>query len=215
VVQSDRFFASRSWQSRRIIWTDSYIVFSRVDREMLIDSIPLCEIKSVEQWKENVRDSNGQTVKDDSPQTHFQNSLQKKLSFINRPVGVGSFGQKNNSAAIDLDLQPTETVIGTEVPSRTLHCNVIQMKTVPEGHNSGRTYYLRTKDAEDSVKLMTALPSLVKSAKNLADKKSRFEKNQLLVRSVYTSRTVQYLMAAMIFGVVAHFTLSIPVPCPF
>jgi hypothetical protein len=187
---------------------------------MLIDSIPLCEIKSVEQWKENSRDSNGQAVKDESPQTQYQNSLQKKMSFISRPAGVGSFRQKTNLDANESDSQPSiinlsESTVGTDVPSRTLHCDVIQIKTIPEGHNSGRTYYLRTKDSEDSMKLMIALPSLVKSAKNRADKKSRFEKNQLLVRSIYTSRTMQYLMAALIFGVVAHFILSIAVPSLF
>lgn len=180
------------------------MVFSRVDYDVLIDSIPLCEIKSVD----HLKDANGQAEKNESTQTQFQNVLPRMKSFVDRP---GSCSNKNCLDAT----QPSIANIGlaetpsseAEVPSRPLHASVVQIKTDPDGHNSGRTYYLRTISPCDVDKLMNDLPSLAKSAKFRADKKSRFEKNQLLVRRAFSSRPVQYLMAALIFGVVTLFII--------
>jgi hypothetical protein len=97
-----------------------------------------------------------------------------------------------------------------------IHSNVIQIKTDRDGHNSGRTYYLRTNESEDGGQFVSTLSGLAKAAKKRAENKSRLERNQLKVRGVYNSRPFQYLMAALIFGVVRfqYFQLMFPACFP-
>ncbi len=58
--------------------------------------------------------------------------------------------------------------------------SVLQIRTIPEGYNSGRAYYIR---AESSAcqNMVTDLEKLAQAARVLAEKRTRFEKNQLQV----------------------------------
>ncbi len=200
-------FSSRSWQSRRVLWTDTYIVFSRADQDVLIDSIPLYEIKSIEPLDDALNDTNRQSNEDDSAKTQFQSLLTSKRSVFSHLEDAESCTQERNShSTIDQDPQASITtklrpqMFGGS-SERILHSSVIQIKTDLDGHNSGRTYYIRTKTSGDDGQLITTLSSLAKSAKIRAENKSRFERNQLQVRRVYNSHPFQYLMACLIFGV--------------
>jgi hypothetical protein len=208
----DAFLFARSWQSRRILWTENYIVFSRADNNVLIDSIPLCEIKSVEQFKEALNNTNHQTEEEDSAINQFQSLLTRKKSMAAVPATIENIKYESNSQTTNgLDPQASSTNIipagaqslggNSEVFTRMLHSKVMQIKTDPDGHNSGRTYYLRAKESDDVGQLITRLSSLAKSARKKSENKSRFERNQLTVRRVYNSRPFQYMMAALIFGV--------------
>jgi hypothetical protein len=186
-------------------------VFSRAEQDILIDSIPLCEIKSIEQLKETLNDTNGQANEDDSAKTQFQSLLTRKKSMIFRTVDVESYTQESNlETTIESDPKVSITNIsaraqatggGFEMSTRMPQSNVIQIKTDREGHNSGRTYYFRTKTPDEDGQLVTTLSRLAKSAKIKAENKSRFQRNQLHVRTVYNSQPFQYLIAALIFGV--------------
>ncbi len=203
-------FLARSWQGRRVICTDTYVVFSRAEQNMLIDSIPLSEIKSVEQLNETLNDTNRQANEDDSAKTQSQSVLTRKKSMVAHPMDVESYKQENNPSA-SFESEPRASNIrvarihalgrNSDVVTRMPHSSVIQIKTDRDGHNSGRTYYIRTKTPENDGQLITTLLSLAESAKIRAENKSRFERNQLQVRRVYISRPFQTLMAVLILGV--------------
>ncbi len=176
----------------------------------MIDSIPLCEIKSTEHVQETLNDTNHQADEDDSARTQLQSLLKRKPT-VPRPPDIESSKQGSYSeTAIGLEASRTNSGIAGkqaiggnfEVSTRMMHSNVIQIKTDRDGHNSGRTYYLRTKESDD---IVTILSGLAKSARRRAENKSRFERHQLQVRTVYNSPPFQYLVAALIFGVVMHF----------
>jgi hypothetical protein len=185
-------------------------MFSRADKDVLIDSIPLSEIKSVEHLTKKLNDTNRQANEGDSAKTQLQSLLSKSRSMFSQPLDVESNKQESNSEkTIDLDPQASKTQMfgsfGGNSDTRLPHSNAIQIKTIQDGHNSGRTYYIRSKTSEDDGRLVTTLTRLAKSAKIRAENKSRFERNQLQVRKVYNSRPFQYLMAVLIFGVVMNF----------
>jgi hypothetical protein len=190
-------------------------VFSRAEQDIVIDSIPLSEIKSIERLKETLNNTNHQANEDDSANVQFQSLLTRKKSMVAHPVNVESHKPENNSETT-LESDPQASIANTrlsrpdafgrnfKMSTRTLNLNVIQIKTDRDGHNSGRTYYLRMEKSEDCSQVLTTLSMLAKSAKIRAENKSRFERNQFQVRIVYNSRLFQYLMATLIFGVVMN-----------
>ena len=77
----------------------------------------------------------------------------------------------------------------------------IQIATLPTGYNSGRVYYLATRDQEEFTALIARLTKLAKAARKRAEAHTLFRKIQLKVRKHYEAGPVQALMALMIMAV--------------
>jgi len=79
---------------------------------------------------------------------------------------------------------------------------VIKIKTELDGYNSGRIYYFRTRsDASTDVdieEIVEELGRLAVESRINAENKSRFERNQLLVRRMCCSSMYQYMTALLI-----------------
>ncbi len=84
--------------------------------------------------------------------------------------------------------------------------NIIQLKTAVDGFNSGKTYYLSTREnlnPEQSRQLiLKQLSASVKVARRNADAKSRFQKSQEKVQVVQGSMAFQLAMALLITVVI-------------
>jgi hypothetical protein len=76
--------------------------------------------------------------------------------------------------------------------------NTMQIKTIGEGYNSGRTYYLRSKTDADGRLLIEALNRLANIARSKADVRSQLEMVQLKFRSVYNTTSVQTIIILLI-----------------
>ena len=78
---------------------------------------------------------------------------------------------------------------------------VLQVATNPEGHNSGRSYYLRTWSKEVHDDIFPLLDQLVKYARKRSDGSSQFERAQHKVRQIYGHYICQCIFALIIVGV--------------
>ena len=83
--------------------------------------------------------------------------------------------------------------------------NVLQIKTIPEGFNSGRTYALKTCSEEQLLEITVQLEKIAVAARNRAEAKSRLRKSQDSVRQAYCSLAFQCCVALLIVAVSAEF----------
>ena len=79
--------------------------------------------------------------------------------------------------------------------------NLLQIETTPEGYNSGRPYQIQTKSGQDFRSLLDDLTKLSATAREEAEKKSRFKKLQSKVGKVFNSNYMQQFLALLIIGV--------------
>ena len=75
---------------------------------------------------------------------------------------------------------------------------VLRIKTVHGGHNSGRAYYLRTENKTESNDLVEKLKRNAKAAGKRARARTTFQRAQLRVRKAYDSQWSQGLIAMII-----------------
>ena len=90
--------------------------------------------------------------------------------------------------------------------SEAMH--VLQIATDPNGHNSGRSYYLRAKSTEKYEHLLKNINKGAKVARRAVEAKNTFRRVQYRVRKVYESNVFQAVVALMIGGVCP------PIHCP-
>lgn len=198
-----------------MIWTDDYLIFSRVENDTLIDSIPLAEVKSIDQFDETSSNANHQADEEDSSMNQFQSLMTKKKSMLATVAAAANTGpepsKQDSPSKLTIELEPQASLVGgnSAVFTRMMHSKVMQIKTDRDGHNSGRTYYLKTSEPGDFGQVIAKLSSLSKTARKRAENKTRFERQQQTVRRFYNSNPFQYMMAALIFGVMMRSMISI------
>ena len=78
---------------------------------------------------------------------------------------------------------------------------VLQVATNPAGHNSGRSYYIRTPSKETYDEFLRLLTKYTKTARERAQASTFVQRAQLTVRKLYLSVICQSLVAVIIFGV--------------
>jgi hypothetical protein len=91
-----------------------------------------------------------------------------------------------------------------EEVDRTKFANALMIATSPEGHNSGRTYYLQATSEEHCKRLVHDLTRLASDALRKAEANTRFAESQYLVRNVFQSNLFQLVSACLILGVSKH-----------
>ncbi len=78
------------------------------------------------------------------------------------------------------------------------YLNAFMITTVPDGHNSGRTYYIQTSTSEAYTMLTRRLQANAKQAHKLAEFNTRFSKSQYRLRKIFQSAPFQFLSALLI-----------------
>jgi hypothetical protein len=79
----------------------------------------------------------------------------------------------------------------------------IQIRTVLNGFNSGRIYYLQSDSAESCAEMVQCLQKIVGVAKARAEKASKFRKSQKQLRTIYDSQLFQLLSSFLIVSVIS------------
>jgi hypothetical protein len=175
---------SRIWQMRRVIITRDVMSFALMDDDDEIDFIPLAEVTSVDEMcgmedAERDRGPGDRKLGSKGTQSSFNLILQDFKSGI-----LDGDGESNN-----------------ESTSR-LFVNAFQIATIPDGYNSGRSYYLQADSGDVKQQIISQLQMLAKNAKKKADVTSSFRKAQDRVRSVYNARPFQSATALLIVAVI-------------
>ena len=78
---------------------------------------------------------------------------------------------------------------------------ILQVATNPEGHNSGRSYYMRTGSKDVYDEIFPLLTKFSKTARERAQASTHFRRAQLRVRNVYQHIICQSIFALIIIGV--------------
>lgn len=97
------------------------------------------------------------------------------------------------------DMQNTDSEEGNSDKSQ-FH-SALMIKTVPHGHNSGRTYYFQAGSGEECIKLVRDITLWSKTARKREEAISRFKRSQRKVRKMFDSPHFQTLSAMLIIGV--------------
>ena len=183
----------------------------------MIDSIPLSEVKSIDRFQEALNNANHHVEEEESA-SQYQGLLASKKAIASIEQKQGSNPEtpfESDSAIRPSSIAVQAAGMESELVARVLTSKVMQIKTEREGHNSGRTYYIRANDTDDLSQMIARLSKLAKHARKRAENKSRFQKNQLKVRRLYNSRPFQYFTAILIFGVVMSLNFSLTWPYLF
>ena len=201
-----------TWQERRIVWNREKLYFSRPNENTIIDSIPLSEmtgISSVAHTIENRRAREGEKPVTNNEGRKIQESkdassglhLPEATFTFTDPIGFGP-GSNENTAT------PSDDRVSAEAPrmknalTEGENClEIIQIKTIPEGFNSGRTYCLRTSRVGFCEAFCLEMTSKSKAARVRAEKLSRFQKNQAFLRKIYRSNPFQMFVSFLILAV--------------
>ncbi len=96
-------------------------------------------------------------------------------------------------------------------PQKEKFKNSFQIRTLVDGYNSGRAYYLKASSERECAELIGKLATSAMAAKKAKEAKTRFERSQERVRVVYRSGLCQGIMALMIVAVPSLRLLSISV----
>jgi hypothetical protein len=166
---------TRIWQRRQIIWTQDTMYIAR--GEILVDTIPLHEIISVEEMQDDPETSR-------NPQTnHLKTSAPEK-----NPASSDTLPNRNQS---EKDLLRKNT-------SKSSRQSILQVKTALDGFNFGRIYYVKPDIGTSGSNIVQSLLGAISIAKDIAERKSRFQKSQEKVRKVQESLGFQIMVAILI-----------------
>jgi hypothetical protein len=78
-----------------------------------------------------------------------------------------------------------------------------QIRTLTDGFNSGRTYYLHSTSAKECTEVVEILRNLVDIARKRAENESKFRESQKWLRAVYNSNIFQFCSSFLIILVKA------------
>ena len=171
-----RFMSIRIWQRRQFFWTQDKMYIAR--GEILVDTIPLHEICSVEEMQDDPEAAR-------NPQTN-----QFKTSISEKNIGSSeTLTNRNQSAEKD---QQKKTA------SKSSRQSILQIKTDMNGFNFGRIYYVKPDIGTSGSNIVQHLLGAISTAKDIAERKSRFQKSQDMVRKVQESLGFQIMVAILI-----------------
>ena len=176
------FCRSSSWQRRKMVWTKEFVYFAREGQNISVDTIPLQEIVSVTAMKKKTQRRKTMSFITLNGPTSSATDLMKDYSKSQRELDASTVRKIENDSSGSLD-------------------RLVQIKTVPEGFNSGRTYFLQANSEEQSHKLVERLQKNVNDAMQRAAVKSRFQTSQEKVKKIYCSLFFQGMITFLIISV--------------
>ena len=180
---------NRIWQSRKIIWTRETFYVSR--GETLVDTIPLNEILDVtEMNEESVSPKNLAAGSTRTLRSHTSASIFSERILLDKSDSKDSMDRDSRKGA------------------KGHRSGMLQIKTVPDGFNFGRSYYFKVSADCSSREIVGNLSRSAKSARKRSENKSRFKRSQDYVRSYQESFLFQIFVALLILLV------SSPPPLP-
>jgi predicted RNA-binding protein YlxR (DUF448 family) len=178
-------FHCRQWQLRRVIFTKKGISFALTDHDEEIDFIPLEEVASIDEM--------GDTEDSEADQILVGNIARK----LKPKLMSGRNRFSNSSASSFTDIEMNED----NKSATRLFVNAFQIATVPDGYNSGRSYYLQADSSQVKQELISQLQELAKSARKKVHETTWLLKLQGRVRTAYVHKSFQSTAALLIIAV--------------
>jgi hypothetical protein len=198
-----------------VLWTKDTFYVAREGDPTVVDSIPLHELLAVMEMDGD--SENSSTFRNTSFTHDVQNATDCPRATSGGLRGArsgvtggirGNVRRRGGGSDLGLSTDNGEDVDGAELRSWTncLQANyTLQIKTVPDGLNSGRTYYLSTRNgiAPEARRqaIVETLREAAEVARRRAEAKSRFERSQERAQWVQGSMAFQVFMATLIMVV--------------
>jgi hypothetical protein len=131
------------------------------------------------------------------------NDAQEEITSVDIMREDKDMEPKNSSSRGPL-LRKTASSCSEDSVTHSEKCSInFQIRTIPDGFNSGRIYYLQADSAELCETCVCELLKIVKLAKRKATKASRFKRGQKLMRTAFESTVFQCLSSLLIILVFA------------
>ena len=178
------FFANRRiWQHRKVVWTKDTLFVCR--GPSAVDKVPLHEILSV---------------------TEMNDEFVGIRPAQNRSYIFSSLSESRGKPDCQQEKQDEAHVQKQKSFSTQGNLsNILQIKTVADGFNSGRTYYFSTREGANPELLrqniVAKLSEHVLKAQRKAEAKSRFQRSQEKVQWLQRSMLFQTTVAVLIMMV--------------
>ena len=191
---------------RRCVFVkDAFYITRKIDRDTVIDVVPLSEITEIS------RMSKGDDLKMKSLTSTQKLTRKASLSFIRKTSESPEDGKDEAGRPSDEFSRVCRDLAGKANAQ-----SIFQINTIPEGFNLGRVYYFQAGSEQRCQKIISQTSALAEAARKRADRSSRWEKAQDMVRSVQTALPFQLCMVALILTVSGdtHYLAS-PSPFPF
>jgi hypothetical protein len=169
-------------------------MISRPGESLLIDSIPLSEILNVAEMYD----------------THMKDLISHPITRASN-LNTPEMGKKPNTNS-DEDCVNLEAILHEHSKTRKFLANnnkiniqglprTLQIQTIPDGYNSGRTYYLRAALSDEHAHILKTLKKTADTARKRAEVKSQFVKAQSAVRTIHDSMLFQTASGILILAV--------------
>ncbi len=105
------------------------------------------------------------------------------------------------------DLTDESTSKSKNRQSRVKLTNTVKIRTVIDGHNAGRVYYIRTDTGAECRRITDEISAYSAVARKRFQLRTRWEQNQDQLKAIYDSLWVQGLVAVLILSVKQFFVL--------
>jgi hypothetical protein len=176
--------------------TKKGISFALMDQEDEIDFIPLEEVVSVDEMcsAEEVEESQSLPAGQSNRRMSAMRPMLAGMVLTSRSKLFSSGKPTNNPDAESSEQENNEN-------TSRLVVNTFQIATVPNGYNSGRSYYLQADTSQVKQQLISQLQELAKVARRKAEGKTWFRRIQERVRAVYVHWLFQSCAALLIVAV--------------
>ena len=180
----EKHISDRTWQGRRVVWNKDALYLSRTNEDKIIDSIPLAEMTEIVPLhtagnrKIEVEDRNGE-------------GAASSLIYVHGNGLIGNAGEVEVLPALEAHKEQNSSVEG----------EIVQIKTLLDGLNSGRVYCFRSHQTGFSLNFCLNLTKQSKAARDRAEKLSRFQKHQAFLRELYHSTPFQVFVSFLILAV--------------
>ena len=205
-VVVEKLMLDRSWQMRRVLWTEEHLYFKRLEGENIIDLIPFDEIDEIvcasnfelDNWRNiSVKKTSAQDQDSSSQATKnsihsFAQKLRKQDAFQN------IFGLPFCGIFADLSIAVRKS--NTE-DSRLYENPVLHIRTIPGGFNSGRAYCFRIRSETDRENMFATLTKNIKLAKRKDRARTHWNRFHKHVSAFYNCSQFRFVVSMLLFTV--------------
>ncbi len=134
----------------------------------------------------------------------------KRVVVTKEMIAIGQVNDDSETLLDEIpfvDVDSVHDMVGLDEELETNNSNssnlhAFMVTTVPDGHNSGRTYYFQTSSADSFSELTRHLLLNAKEARKRASYNTRFAKSQYNMRKLYNSWIFQHFSALLIVMVI-------------
>jgi hypothetical protein len=183
-----------TWQTRRVVWTKQKIAFARVNDNVMIDVIPLCEVECVQSLQHEIDPHSKSTFDKETTSTpvggdhllHGETNVPAiSLASFNSRVSkfpLDSHSKSGRLSHLNLENLMDNSRMGASVSKKNTVSTTpslgLRIRTVPNGFNSGRVYVLRACTEQQRAEIIADLTRLADEERKRAEARSRFKMNQ-------------------------------------